>query len=276
MRGSPIRYSAEELAWIKACSDLPRVELHQLFVQIFDRPEVTFDNIKSLCSRQGWKTGPDRRRRNAGKSRIFTPDQVAWLHANATLTRPGEHAAFLAAFPGSQITHAQIISFRKNHKLKTGRTGQFVKGVKRADNPARKGYAPPGCEKGWFRKGHVPHTARGVGHESIDPKDGYVWMIVDETNPYTGAPTRRVMKHRWLWEKANGPVPEGYALKCLDGDKTNTDPSNWEAVPRGLLPRLNGRSRRGYDTAPAELKPTILAIAKLEHKAREVRRGRDG
>lgn len=211
MKGRAISYSADELAWIKACSDLPRKELHELFVQIFGRQDVSLTNLNALCKRNGWLTG---------------------------------------------------------------RTGQFVKGEKRADNPARKGYAPPGCEKGWFRKGHVPHTARGAGHESIDQKDGYVWVIVDETNPHTGAPTRRVMKHRWLWEALHGPVPAGHALKCLDGDKTNTDPSNWTLVPRALLPRLNGRSGRQYDQAPAELKPTLLAIARLEHKAREARRAK--
>ena len=52
---------------------------------------------------------------------------------------------------------------------------------------------------------------------------------------------------------ADGPVPDGHRLKCLDGDKTNCDPSNWEAVPMALAPRLNGRFGRGYDTAPAEL-----------------------
>lgn len=63
-------------------------------------------------------------------------------------------------------------------------------------------------------------------------------------------------------------------LKCLDGDKLNCAPSNWIAVPQGMLPRLNGNSGRDYDKAPAELKPTILAIAKLEHKAREARKGK--
>ena len=42
-----------------------------------------------------------------------------------------------------------------------------------------------------------------------------------------------------------------------------------------LAPRLNGRFGRGYDTAPPELKPTILAIAKLEHAARIKRKGPD-
>ena len=54
--------------------------------------------------------------------------------------------------------------------------------------------------------------------------------------------------------------------------KTNTDPSNWEAIPAALAPRLNGRFGRGYDHAPAELKPTIMLTAKLEHAAREAKK----
>jgi hypothetical protein len=271
VRRPPIQYSDEELAWIKACADLPRSELHALFVQIYRRTDVTVDHIKALCSRKGWQAGPEGRSRNLGKSLIFTADQVAWLHANANLSRAEVEGAFRAAFPGSTITRSQITSWRKNHKVRTGRTGRFEKG-QTPPNKGRKGYSPPGCEKGWFRKGNIPHTHRGVGHESVDRKDGYVWIIVGETNPHTGAATHRVMKHRWLWEKAHGPVPDGHRLKCLHGNKLNTDPSNWEAIPAGLAPRLNGRFGRGYDQAPAELKPTIMAIAKLEHKAREARR----
>jgi hypothetical protein len=60
-------------------------------------------------------------------------------------------------------------------------------------------------------------------------------------------------------------------LKCL-GEKSNTDPSNWMLIPRGLLPRLNGKSGRNYDAAPAELKPIIMATAQLEHKGRELQK----
>jgi hypothetical protein len=67
----------------------------------------------------------------------------------------------------------------------------------------------------------------------------------------------------------NGPIPPKHVLKCLDGNKLNTDPSNWEAIPQGILPLLNGRHSRAYDDAPAELKPTILALAKLRHAARQ-------
>ena len=83
------------------------------------------------------------------------------------------------------------------------------------------------------------------------------------------------MKHRWLWERANGPVPEGHALKCLDGDRTNTDPANWMAVPRALLPRLYGKCGRNYDAAEPEVKPAIMAVARLEQRAAESRKGKE-
>ena len=124
-----------------------------------------------------------------------------------------------------------------------------------------------------FKKGGLPHNHRGAGHERICPKDGYVILIVAERNPWTGAETRPVLKHRWLWEKANGPIPSGQVLKCLDGDKTNCDPGNWELVSQSMLPRLaGGRKGKGYDQHAPELRPTVLAIAKLEDKAREAKR----
>lgn len=108
-----------------------------------------------------------------------------------------------------------------------------------------------------------------LGTERVS-KDGYLERKVNDDLP---------LQRRWRavhlveWEKINGSLPAGHALKCLDGNKLNTDPSNWACVPRALLPRLNGRFGRDFENAPAELKPTILAIAKLEHKAREAQRG---
>lgn len=273
MRGAPIRYSAAELAWIKARSDLPRVDLHALFVQVFARTDVQVQHIIGLCKRKGWHAGPDGRRRSAGKSLIFTPDQTAWLRENAGLSRAEVGPAFTAAFPGSSITTAQIVSWRKNHKVRTGRTGRFEKG-QAPWSKGRKLDPHPNSRATMFPRGHKPHNARPIGYERLNP-DGYVLVCVDRPNPFRPEMrTHMAFKHKELWIAAHGPIPEGHVLKCLDGDKTNCDPSNWEAVPQGLLPRLNGKSGRNYDHAPAELKPTILAIAKLEHKVREVRRGR--
>jgi len=61
----------------------------------------------------------------------------------------------------------------------------------------------------------------------------------------------------------------------LDGNRLNTDPTNWLCIPRGVLPRLNGgRATRvmAYDTAPDELKPVLMTMARVDHKASELRR----
>lgn len=132
----------------------------------------------------------------------------------------------------------------------------------------------PNARRTQFRKGQEPHNTHYLGHERVS-KDGYVEVSIDETNPHTGYERRYVLKHRYEWEKANGPIPENYALKCLDGNRLNCDPSNWEAVPRALLPRLAGGNRYhrklAFDDAPAELKPTILAVAKVEHAVKKAR-----
>ncbi|TGP22510.1 HNH endonuclease [Mesorhizobium sp. M1D.F.Ca.ET.184.01.1.1] len=214
-----------------------------------------------MRKRLGWKVGRDPGRYK-GRRLKYTDAEIAWLRDNSTMEIKAWCAAFVARFSRPDVTPAKLHSMRKREGWKTGRTGHFEKGAA----PWSKGKKLPynaNSAATQFKKGQLPHNHRGPGHESLGD-DGYIWIVTNATNPWTGASTWRIHKHRYLWEKEHGPVPEGYVLKCL-GDRLNTDPSNWEPVPIGLLPRLNGKSNRGYDHAPAELKPTIMAVAKLEH-----------
>lgn len=278
MRGKRIAYSASEMEWLEANRMMVISDYHQAFGAKFGRPEISALNLHGLRKRKGWKTGRDGDRYR-GRHRRFSRDEMAWLAVNHALPIADYHRSFLAAFPRDDVRPQNLHALRKRMGWKTGRTGQFEKGAK----PHNKGVpcAPgtgglhPNARKTQFKKGNISHTFRGPGHERIDSKDGYVILIVEERNPWTGATTRPVHKHRWLWEQKNGPLPDGMALKCLDGDKTNTDPSNWKLIPRALLLRLNGgrhRRRVAYDAAPAELKPTLMAVAELEHGIHEKRK----
>lgn len=209
-----------------------------------------------------------------GRRNRYTEAELAWIEARRDWPRELLHAVFVYVFARYEVTEGALNGLCKRNGWLTGRTGSFEKGHVPA-NKGKKMPFNPNTARTQFQKGHRPHTWRGAGHERIERETGHVILIVDEPNPYTGALTRPVAKHRWLWEQANGPVPEGQVLKCLDGDLTNTDPTNWEAVPRALLPRLAGRWTIPYDSAPAELKPVLLATARLENAAREARkRGR--
>lgn len=277
MRGQRITYSAAEMLWLEENRMMVISDYHRAFLATFDRPEISALNLHGLRKRKGWKTGREGDRYK-GRHRRFGFEEMAWLEANCTLPITEYHRAFVEAFPREDVRPANLHGLRKRMGWKTGRTGCFVKG----QEPLNKGVpcAPgkggrhPNARKTQFKKGNISHTYRGPGHERIDSKDGYVVMIVDEVNPWTGAKTRPVHKHVYLWEQINGPVPDGHCLKCLNGDKTNTDPSNWELISRGVLPRLNGgKATRvmAYDSAPAELKPALLAIAKIDHQIKTKR-----
>lgn len=204
----------------------------------------------------------------------YTDRQLAWLKANRKLPISEYTRQFNARFR-RDILAVNLHALRVRRGWKTGRTGCFEKGLvpHNKGKPHPVAALNPNCRRNQFKNGHLPHNTNYLGHERIS-KDGYVEISVNETNPHTGFERRYVLKHRWLWEKQNGPVPEGHALKCLDSNKLNTDPSNWECVPRAMLPRLAGGVRKSlvaYDDAPDELKPIILAAAKLAYRSKEAR-----
>ena len=207
-----------------------------------------------------------------GRPIKYSAAELAWLEANATLVIGEYHAQFCEKF-GRDVSRNNLHALRKRNGWPTGRTGPFKKGERRADNPSRKGHCPSGCEKGWFRKGAVPANSVPMWSERIG-KDGYVEMKVPRENPHTGHKTRFMHKHRYIWEEAHGPLPDGMVIKFLDGDRTNCALENLEAVPRAILPLLSARWHgTHYDSAPNELKPTIMATAKLRHAINEVTKG---
>ncbi len=206
-----------------------------------------------------------------GRSITYSADELKWIEAHKTGVRRITHADFCKRFGRQDVSLNNLKSLCKRKGWMTGRTGCYEPG-RTPENKGKKMPFNPNSAKTQFKKGQTPHNTKHLGHERLS-KDGYVEINIDQTNPHTGYERRYVHKHRHLWEQVNGPVPDGMCLKCLNSDKTNTDPSNWEAIPRAMLPRLSGRHSLAYDDAAPELKPAIMAIAKLEHKAREAKKG---
>lgn len=194
---------------------------------------------------------------------LYSEEELAWLKKNATLPRKKAHEKFCKKFSRPEVTADQIKSLYSRQKWKTGRTGCFPKGHV-PDNKGKKMPFNAARARTQFKKGQVPPNRKHLGHERIS-KDGYVEISIAETNPHTGHGRRYVLKHRHEWEKINGPVPRGMMLKCIDGNRLNTDPSNWKLLSRGIAPLINGRHGPRYEDMPDELKPTMLATAELKH-----------
>lgn len=102
-----------------------------------------------------------------------------------------------------------------------------------------------------FKKGHIPKNATYNGHERIT-KDGYIEIRV-RLGKYK-------LKHIAEWEKINGKLPDKHCLWCLDGNKLNTDPNNWELITR----REN--LRRNVHNHP----PEIIRAKKLTNRINKI------
>lgn len=202
----------------------------------------------------------------------YSQAELTWIQAHSTLPRAQMHREFSERFARQDVSVANLHALCKRRGWRTGRDGKFAPGHA-SHNKGRKGYCAPGCEKGWFspgeRRGVAVKLYKPIGSERLS-KDGYL-----ERKIHDGLPRQSRWRavHLIRWEALHGPVPAEHCLKCIGDDKTNTAPENWMLIPRALLPRLNGRFGRGYNDAPAEVKPTIMAITKLEHLVRETRKG---
>lgn len=203
-----------------------------------------------------------------GRAIEYNKKELAWIKRNCKWPTKKAWRKFCKFFDRDDVSLTHYNSLRKRKGWLTGRTGCYEKGC----TPENKGKKMPynaNTAKTQFKKGNKPHTAKYLGHERICSKDGYVYLNIGETNPHTGAVSRYVLKHKYLWEKKNGKLPKGHCLKCLDGNRQNTTPSNWEAVSRGILPFLvkGGKSKNNYDydEMPDEIKPSVLALAKVKY-----------
>lgn len=198
----------------------------------------------------------------------YSDAELAFIEAHKTMPRAEAYALFRERFGGDGVSFKNYTSLCKRKGWFTGRTGRLEPGNVPVNKGVKcepgKGGRHPNAQATHFKKGGLPHNTKHLGHRRLNT-DGYIEVSVDEVDPHTGYERRYVHEHRYLWQKLNGPIPDDHVLKCLSADKTNTEPSNWELVPRAILPHLNGRHGMAYDTAEPEIKPAILGVAKLKH-----------
>ena len=141
------------------------------------------------------------------------------------------------------ITKSRLKGYMGNHKINNGLTGQFKKG----HVPANKGTHPPTVGRmgeTQFKKGGLPHNTKPIGYERLS-RDGYIEVKIAMRPSDTKTGKNFVAKHRLVWESAYGPVPKGYNVTFLDGDKTNCDIKNLALITKAehlQMTRLNLRS----------------------------------
>jgi len=256
------RYSAAHLAFLRrGYARMNSRDLARAFTARFglDRTE---SQIRSALKNHKIRCGRSPKERLASRLRIYTPEQAAFIRDNYPGRGVAELTALFNARFGAGKTERQIKTFVHNRGITSGRTGRFEKG-NRPWNAGTRGQKLTGPNRGSFKKGSAPPNRKPLGAERICKKDGFVLVKVAEKNPYTGFATRYKHKHVHVWEKSHGPVPEGKVVAFRDGNKRNCALGNLMLLSRAELLRLN---RHRYKEAPGQIKPSVLALARLEVK----------
>jgi HNH endonuclease len=255
-----MRYSREQLEFIREKYQAMSLrDVAPLFNAKFGA-EVTAKILRSTAKNHGITCGRKGKERLQPDRSMYSKEMIEFLrkgyrkHSLADLT-----SVFNARF-GLGLSSIQIRTALNNRGINSGRTGHFVKGHK-SWNKDTKGLTHR--NKTSFRLGNRPPNRKPLWSERIDSRDGYILMKVPERNPYTQTKTRYKLKHVYLWEREHGPVPEGFVVAFKDGNKLHCEPENLMLISRAELLVLNAHH---YDDAPEELKPSILALAKLEAK----------
>jgi hypothetical protein len=100
---------------------------------------------------------------------------------------------------------------------------------------AGKPWSPSGSRATWFKRGQRGARQRPIGSER-NTRDGIEVKVAE--------PGTWVAKARVIWERRNGPIPNGSIIRLLDGSKDNFSAGNLLCITRAKNMRLNYRPRR--------------------------------
>lgn len=250
------RYTDEHIAFLKdGYMKMGVIALTGIFNEKFNL-DKTPAQINGLLKSRKIKCGRGTGDLMKGTSKIFDQEQMDFIKANyGPMSRKELLAALNEKFELS-ITLSQLVSFVKNHKIKSGRTGYFEKGVP-SWSKGTKGVIK--ANSGSFKKGQVPHNWVPVGSERINTY-GYHEVKVAEPNVWEG-------KHRLLWVEHNGPIPESHNVRLIDDDKSNITIENLVLVNKSEHQYMTLNNLKDQ---PEELKDTVLLISKIQAKTNQL------
>jgi len=152
----------------------------------------------------------------------WTQDKLDYIKANLHLSDKELGCHFSKAA-------STIKSLRGKYKILKGINTQFKPG----HTPANKGKKISAKEKEkykhtFYQKGHKPHNTKYDGYigKRTDTRTGITYKVIRIS--------KNTFKHLHVhnWEKANGPVPEGFIVAFKTSDTMNCEPENLELITR--------------------------------------------
>lgn len=174
------------------------------------------------------------------RGKKWTSEEDAWLTEHYNNSEMDEMVAKLGKTVKAIYNRGMTLGLARSKRFLVPKTlskgfvdGQYAKG----HTPANKGQrmeeycGPEAIERSKatrFPKGNIPHNTHEIGYE-CQRSDGYVWVKIRNDGP---SYKMMVQKHRLVWERHHGPIPQGHIVKFKDGNRANCDIGNLYLVSR--------------------------------------------
>jgi len=78
---------------------------------------------------------------------------------------------------------------------------------------------------------------------------------------------RSIRMHRYVWEKHNGPIPEGFHIHHRDGDKANNTIDNLILIPKEFHLSYHGEKKASSEVAKANMEERVRPAEVEWHKS---------
>lgn len=197
----------------------------------------------------------------------------AWVEAEDKILRESyadrstaELADQLCRTESAVYQRARNLGLKKSEdsKRRTWFTGDEGKSHRfpRGNEPWNKGKewrAGGRAEETQFKPGNRPQTWKPVGTVR-ECKDGLLEVKVSDTS----SKSDWVGLHRILWERKNGPIPDGHIVVFRNGNRRDFSDGNLELIDRAENVRRNSIHRY-----PKELKHAIRLNKRLQREIRD-------
>jgi len=247
-------YTKEQHEWLSAFIPGHKAdEIVEAFNKRYDSPKLTASKVKSYKMNHHIPSGT-KKGKELWSGPLWTKEMADFVIANNKGRTHKEMAELVSRTFQKEINAAQIKAIRGRLHIDSGLTGRFVKDDPRCFHP-QKGYHAPGSEKGWFKKGEPSWNHAEVGDEAWTT-DGYLKVKIAEPNKWR-------QKHILVWEKHNGPIPEGFMVTFKDQDHANCSIENLALISKSENAIMNVQGLRSEDP---KLTETGILLAKLKHK----------
>ena len=201
--------------------------------------------------------------------RIFTDEIESFIHRHVKGLLNKELTELVNKELGTQFTIGQIKNYKARNKLSSGikttfKKGQvpFNKGMKQSEYMSAE--AVERTKSTRFQKGQEPINWKPIGYERIT-RDGYTEVKVLDVKGVHSTKNFE-LKHRVLWEKHHGEIPEEHIVIFKNGDPQDIRIENLMMIPRKVALKLNQFELR---SEYPEITEVGVSLVELQYKTKE-------